>query len=166
MKKLLLSRVMFAVTLVLFPALAFAQAAPEVTGGQMAQQVLDAIGTGKGWAIAGVIVSALTWALRKGVLNQLPWPAAVTWLHDHPAAGFATPFVLSALGGLFTSLAAGGALNWGNLAMDVLKVGVTAIGTFVAMKTVTESHDVGKVAAAAVVTKTDAIDLLKGGPQQ
>lgn len=151
--------------LTLMLAVALAQiAAPAVADAPTLQALLDSINKGNGWAVAGVLVSFLTWALRNGALKRLPWPGAVKWLYDHPAVGFATPWVLSALGGILTTFASGTPFSWQTLAMSIVKVGSTAIATFVAAKTITESHDVAKEAAAAVDSKAAAIAELKAPP--
>ncbi len=135
--------------------------APVLTdpAGPQLNQLLESINHGNGWAIAGVVVSLLTLAIRKGVLNKLPWPKAVALLHDHPAIAMATPFVLSAIGGVVTTFASGTPFSWATLSMSVLKVGVTAIGAFTAARTIAESQAIGQAAAvAAVPDKAAAAD--------
>ncbi len=135
--------------------------APVLTdpAGPQLNQLLESINHGNGWAIAGVLVSLCTLAIRKGVLNKLPWPKAVALLHDHPAVAMATPFVLSAIGGIVTTFASGTPFSWSTLGMSVLKVGVTAIGAFTAARTIAESQAVGAAAAvAAVPDKAAAAD--------
>lgn len=125
----------------------------EINPANTALVVLDGIKNGQWWLVAGGVVSLLTWALRNGVLKRLPWPAAVKWLNDHPAVGFMTPFALSAIGGVVTAFASGVPFTWGSLIGEILKVGVTAVGAFVGMRTISESRDFGKAEAAKVTTR-------------
>lgn len=123
--------------------------------------IVASVQSGNGWMIAGVVVSLLTWGLRKGILNKLPWPLVVTWLHDYPAVAMGTPFVLASLGGVLATFASGTPFTWALFLSTVVKVSVTAIGAFVGAKTVQESANMGKEAAAAVDTKAKATEEIK-----
>lgn len=135
----------------------------EIDPHNTALQILDAIKNGQWWLVASLVVSLLTWGVRAGLIGKLLGrfaPAAATWLNTHPAVGYAIPFVLSAIGGVVTTFASGMPFTWGSLIGEILKVGLGAVGLFIGKKTIEESRDAGKAAAAKIQTPAAANDEL------
>ncbi len=136
--------------------------APDVTA--LTQQAFDAIHGGNWWVLASIVVSLLTWALRAQVFNRIPGPVGV-WFTSHPIVGFATPFVLSAAGGLFAALNSHTPFTAALLVGEILKVGAGAVATYIGAKKVAEASVIGAVARGEVTNVPTAIALLNQGPQ-
>ena len=117
--------------------------------------ILDGIKNGQWWLVAAGVVSLMTWGVRSGILKRIPGAAGV-WFSTHPAVGYAIPFVLSAIGGITTTFASGVPFTWGGLVGEILKVSLAAVGLFIGKRTIDESRDAGKAAAAAVETREQA----------
>lgn len=159
------------IAIVVFAAMgAFAQntevltpAPLEIDPQNTALVLLDAIKNGQWWLVASAGVSLLTWAVRSGLFGKLLGkvaPQASAWLTTNPIVGFSIPIVLSAIGAIATTFASGMPFTWGSLLGEVLKVGLGAIGLFIAKKTIDESRKTGAAAAAKVTTTAAANDEL------
>ncbi len=157
-----------AVFLVLFGFAAHAQGAAAPIAGPdltvLAQQAFEAVRNGQWWILVSIGVSLLTWALRAHVFEHLPGKAGI-WFTEHPLVGAATPFVLSAIGGLATALESGTPFSAAVLVGEIIKVGAGAITAFVLAKKVAEASVQGAVARGEVSTPTAAVALLQAGPQ-
>lgn len=127
----------------------------EIDPGNTALMILDAIKNGQWWLVASLVVSLLTWVVRSGLLKRLPGNVGV-FFATNPIAGYMIPFVLSGIGGAVTTWAAGMPFTWGSLIGEVLKVGLGAVGLFIAKKTIDESRGVGALERAKVATVADA----------
>lgn len=110
-------------------------------------------------AALGPLLTLMVWALRKWDLNIPKVGPAIDAFLNKPFVAFLTPVVLSALGGFGTALAAGKPASQALLA--IVAAATSAITTYVGLQKATEAVQAGKVAAAAVSTKAQAVEELK-----
>lgn len=137
-------------------------AAPDFTS--ISAQLFDAITRGQWWVVVSVLISLLTWALRSGLFARLPGKWGAFFL-DHPVVGFATPFVLSAIGGVVTAALAGTPVTAALLLGEIIKVGAGAVTAYIGFKKVQEAIVNGAVARGEVTSPSAAVAVLAGGPQ-
>jgi hypothetical protein len=128
----------------------------------------ESIATGKWWPAAAGLVSILTWAVRSGVLKNLPKTGALSflgrigaWLAGNPIASFITPFALSGALGFVTTFANGTPFTLQTFFQEVLKIGAGAVAAFIAVQKIQEARDAGALAAAGITTQQEALDELR-----
>lgn len=137
------------------PAVAFAQAAgaappAAVDPMQLLQAIFDGVHNGNGWMVAGPALTLVVWALRKyDTLIPIIGPKVDAFLNQ-PLVAFLLPAVLSALTGLFGSLAQGLPLLPSML--TALKVAGAAAFTFLAAKNAAEQVKGAQAAGSAAAS--------------
>lgn len=155
----LVSTLMFAaalkIALLLFlPAVALAQAAgaavpgsTEVDPMQLMAQIFDAVHNGNGWLAAGPALTLVVFLIRKYDTKIPKVGTAIDGFLNQPLVAFLLPAVLSALTGLFGSLAAHTPL--GPALLTALKVAGTAAFTFLLAKNASEQVKGAQAAGTA-----------------
>lgn len=123
--------------------------------------VLEGIEHGQWWLAIGPALALAIFYTKKFIAPR--WPKVSEFLNK-PAVAFATPFVLSFLGGTANTLATTGVPGKEQfiaLLSSAIKVAVTAVASYVGVKKIAEQKEQAtQVAVAAIPNKQAAIDEL------
>ncbi len=122
---------------------------------------LEGVEKGQWWIAVGPLLALAIFGMKKFIAPR--WPALSAFL-EKPVVAFATPFVLSFLGGTANTLATVGIPGKEQLIAlfaSALKVAVTAVATYVGAKKIVEQKEIAtEKAAAAITDKQSAVDEL------
>jgi uncharacterized membrane protein len=146
----------------MFAALLLQAAVEDVDVEALLKVILEGVEKGNWWIVAGPVLALAIHFTKKLIAPKSP---ALSEFLNKPLVAFATPFVIAFLvGTVQTFIAVKGvptSADFLALAASALKVGVTAVATYVGIKKGVEQKELAaEKAAAAVPDKQAAVDEL------